>query len=53
MNLHEECLIKYLINPLDLFYVTEALKANNLMLEKDFVKQDSVAKKRDVNYTYA
>ena len=29
MNLHEECLLKYLINPLDLFYSTKLLKLNN------------------------
>lgn len=34
MNLHEECLLKYLLNPLDLFYSTEMLKLNNDMLEK-------------------
>jgi len=34
MNLHEECLLKYLVNPLELFYTTEMLKNNNLLLEK-------------------
>lgn len=34
MNLHEECLLKYLLNPLDLFYSTELLKLNNDLLEK-------------------
>ena len=34
MNLHEECLLKYLINPLDLFYSTELLKMNNDLIEK-------------------
>lgn len=34
MNLHEECLIKYLINPLDLFYTTELLKQNNNLIEQ-------------------
>ena len=51
MNLHEECLIKYLLNPLDLFYATEILKANNNLLEKNFDKTDFVAKKRNINYT--
>ena len=36
MNLHEECLLKYLINPLELFYTTELLKSNNELLSKGF-----------------
>lgn len=51
MNLHEECLIKYLINPLDLFYVTELLKANNTIMEQASVKDTFVAKKGKINYT--
>ena len=39
MNLHEECLLKYLTNPMDLFYTTELLKINNLSIEHDFAKQ--------------
>ena len=38
MNLHEECLLKYLINPLDLFYSTEILKMNNDLIEKNVNK---------------
>ena len=39
MNLHEECLLKYLLNPLDLMHSTELLKLNNLLIEKgDFNK---------------
>jgi hypothetical protein len=34
MNLHEECLLKYLLNPLDLCNSTELLKLNNAMIEK-------------------
>lgn len=34
MNLHEECLLKYLTNPLDLLHATETLKTNNCLLEK-------------------
>ena len=37
MNLHEECLLKYLINPLELFYTTELLRINNELLEKEGV----------------
>ena len=35
MNLHEECLLKYLLNPTDLFYSTELLKLNNSLIEKN------------------
>jgi len=48
MNLHEECLLKYLVNPLELFYTTELLKNNNEILSKSF--EDEVAKQREVNY---
>ena len=37
MNLHEECLLKYLKNPDELSYSTEILKINNLILEKQFI----------------
>ena len=32
MNLHEECLLKYLLNPFDLAYSTELLKMNNSLI---------------------
>ena len=57
MNLHEECLLKYLLNPSDLFFATETLKANNLLIEnflkKSGAKRDFVAKKLNINYTYS
>ena len=34
MNLHEECLLKYLLNPTSLLASTELLKLNNLLIEK-------------------
>lgn len=34
MNLHEECLLKYLLNPLDLLQCTELLKINNTKIER-------------------
>ena len=37
MNLHEECLLKYLLNPLDLVNSTELLKLNNDMIEKNLL----------------
>lgn len=38
MNLHEECLLKYLLNPKDLFKTTELLKLNNELLRKGELK---------------
>lgn len=35
MNLHEECLLKYLLNPMDLFDSTEMLELNNMLIEKN------------------
>ena len=50
MNLHEECLIKYLVNPLELFYTTEMLKNSNDLLSKNFDNLKEIAKHGDVNY---
>lgn len=50
MNLHEECLLKYLVNPLDLFYTTELLKQNNSLLCKDFDDFEQIANHEEVNY---
>ena len=47
MNLHEECLLKYLLNPLDLFYSTELLKLNNDLLQKGEFKLSSTK----INYS--
>ena len=47
MNLHEECLLKYLLNPLDLFYSTELLKLNNDLLQKGEFK----LKSSKINYS--
>ena len=40
MNLHEECLLRYLANPIGLAISTELLKTNNLLLEKQAVISD-------------
>lgn len=37
MNLHEQCLLRYLKNPDELSYSTEILKLNNYILEKEFI----------------
>lgn len=34
MSLHEECLLKYLLNPPDLLYTTNLLKFNNQLIEE-------------------
>ncbi len=41
MNLHEECLLKYLLNPTDLFNSTELLKLNNELIEKSFFNRSN------------
>lgn len=51
MNLHEECLLKYLINPLELFYTTELLKNNTLLLKKDFENNKKINEEFKVNCT--
>ncbi len=51
MNLHEECLLKYLLNPLDLLHSTELLKLNNILIEKNLKGKNILAKKVTVNYT--
>lgn len=51
MNLHEECLLKYLLNPLDIFRSTELLKLNNSMIEKGLINPQTLAKNGQINYT--
>ena len=51
MNLHEECLLKYLINPLDLFYTTELLKQNNSLIEKNADKTVFFRVQNQMKYT--
>ncbi len=51
MNLHEQCLLRYLKNPDELSYSTEILKLNNFILEKRFLVKNFVAKSSRINYT--
>lgn len=51
MNLHEQCLLRYLKNPDELSYSTEILKLNNFILEKRFIVKNFVAKSSNINYT--
>ena len=51
MNLHEQCLLRYLKNPDELTYSTEILKLNNFILEKQFLVKNFVAKSSQIQYT--
>ncbi len=51
MNLHEQCLLRYLKNPDELSYSTEILKLNNFILEKRFIVKNFVAKSSNITYT--
>ena len=50
MNLHEECLLKYLINPLELFYTTELLKQSNSFIEQNIAENKEFANNCNINY---
>jgi len=43
MNLHEECLLKYLLNPMHLFQSTEALQDINRII-KQGLKNENLKK---------
>lgn len=51
MNLHEECLLKYLSNPMSLSATTELLKLNNTVIEKSLTIGRTLAKGAKINYT--
>ena len=51
MNLHEQCLLRYLKNPDELSCSTEILKLNNFILEKRFIVKNFVAKSSKSGYT--
>lgn len=51
MNLHEQCLLRYLQNPDELAYSTQILKLNNDILEKQFILRNIVAKSASLHYT--
>lgn len=50
MNLHEECLLKYLLNPLNLAESTELLKYNNQIIEKSVSGGTRVSKHKKIKY---
>lgn len=51
MNLHEQCLLRYLMYPDELAYTTEILKLNNKILEQKFVVKNILAYVSGINYT--
>ncbi len=51
MNLHEQCLLRYLQNPDELEFSTEILKLNNFILEKQFLLKNFGAELKDLNIT--
>ena len=51
MNLHEECLLKYLKSPDGISITTEILKLNNHILEQKFITKNFVAKIPQFHYT--
>ena len=51
MNLHEECLLNYLLYPLGLFDSTEALIINNESIKNGLNNINKIAKVQKINYT--
>ena len=51
MNLHEECLLKYLSNPTSLSATAELLRINNSIIEKGLFIGKTLAKSNKINYT--
>ncbi len=51
MNLHEQCLLRYLTRPDELSYITEILKINNKILEQKFIVKNILANISMLNYT--
>jgi len=50
MNLHEECLLKYLQSPDELDYTTDVLKLNNHILEQHFLLENILTKNINLSY---
>ena len=51
MNLHEECLLKYLLNPLGVSVSTELLKQANELLAKTMSGKTVLANTSKVRYS--
>lgn len=50
MNLHEECLLRYLKTPDGLSFSTDVLKLNNQILEQHFLLSNFLTKNIKLNY---
>ena len=50
MNLHEECLLKFLKSPDELGYATDILKLNNQILEQHFILENILTKNLNLGY---
>ncbi len=51
MNIHEQCLLRYLKHPDELSYTTDILKLNNEILKEKFVMRNILANLQFINYT--
>ena len=51
MNLHEECLLKYLSNTKSLSSTTELLKLQNSLIEENLNKKNKYRTKFSVKFT--
>lgn len=51
MNLHEECLLKYLLNPIGLALSTESLRQSNELITKNLKKKGIIANVPKVSYS--
>ncbi len=51
MNMHEQCLLRYLTHPDELSYNTEILKLTNKILEQRFLAKNILANVSMLNYT--
>ena len=51
MNLHEECLLKYLKRPDGISISTEILELNNSLLAEKFLRKNILAKIPQFGYT--
>lgn len=50
MNLHEECLLRYLQSPDELSYQTDVLKLNNHILEQHFLLENMLTQNLKLSY---
>ncbi|MCQ2739562.1 MAG: hypothetical protein MJ237_04970 [bacterium] len=51
LNLHEECLLKYLSNTAELSDITELMRLNNLIIAKKELNTESLVKSLKLSYS--